>query len=224
MENTPRRRLIHVCRAAGLVTLVVASGARANAVQEPQSPADSVGTVHFPISCSNRAQVSFDGAMALLHHMTYPQARAAFGKVAKLEPRCAMAHWGVAMTRFQPLWPTRPGPDDIRAGREETRRARALGPRTERERLFLDAGDAFFREPDSADYWERIRRPISTPGLASGSLSSGATCEPRRQRWSMRRGTGAGWSGTSFPTRSSTWSTPVSRSARTTVRSPSCGG
>ena len=95
--------------------------------------------------------------MALLHHMTYPQARAAFGQVTELDPRCGMAHWGIAMTLFQPLWPSRPQSDDIRRGREEIRQARALGPPTERERLFLEAGAAFFREPDSTDYWERIR-------------------------------------------------------------------
>jgi tetratricopeptide (TPR) repeat protein len=155
--KTARRRLARVCRVTGLVTLVIVSGASAIAAQERHSPADRAGTVHFPISCSSRAQADFDGAMALLHHMTYPQARAAFRKVAEREPQCAMAHWGVATTLFQPLWPTRPGPDDIQQGREEIRQARALNPPTERERLFLEAGAAFFREPDSTDYWERVR-------------------------------------------------------------------
>ena len=60
------------------------------------------------------------------------------------------------MTLFQPLWPTRPSPADIRRGREEIQRARDNGPPTERERLFVDAGAAFFREPDSLQYMERI--------------------------------------------------------------------
>jgi tetratricopeptide (TPR) repeat protein len=94
--------------------------------------------------------------MALLHHMTYPQARAAFAKLAEEEPGCAMAHWGVAMTRFQPLWPTRPGPDDLRRGREEIEKAQAAGRLARRERLFLEAGAAFFRGGDSTDYWDRI--------------------------------------------------------------------
>jgi tetratricopeptide (TPR) repeat protein len=128
-----------------------------SAVAQQSPPSDSLGTVHFAISCSRRAQADFDRAMALLHHMTYPQARAAFGRVAELEPRCGMAHWGVAMTLFQPLWPTRPGPDDIHRGREEIRLALSLGPLTGRERRFVDAGAAFFREPDSTEYWERVR-------------------------------------------------------------------
>ena len=95
--------------------------------------------------------------MALLHHMTYPQARAGFERVAEVDPGCAMARWGLAMTLFQPLWPTRPGPDDLRRGRDALRIAREPGPPTERERLYLEAGWAFF-EPDSADYRERVHR------------------------------------------------------------------
>jgi hypothetical protein len=37
-------------------------------------------------------------------------------------------------------------------------RAKALQPPTERERLFVAATEAFFLEPESSDYWLRIRR------------------------------------------------------------------
>ncbi|HEX2220131.1 MAG TPA: tetratricopeptide repeat protein [Gemmatimonadales bacterium] len=131
-----------------------AAGLRA---QAPADPAEGLGAAHFEISCSPAAQAAFDRAVALLHHMTYQEARAGFQRTAALDPRCAMAHWGVAMTLFQPLWSTRPSPADIRRGRGEIGRARALGPPTERERLFLEAGAAFFREPDSVHYWDRIR-------------------------------------------------------------------
>ena len=123
------------------------------------APHDSaLGTVVFPVSCSEPAQVAFNHALALLHHMTYPQARAAFEQVARTDPRCAMAWWGVAMTLFQPLWPTRPGPADLRRGWEAVERARSLAAPTDRERRMIAAAGAFFLEPDSADYWRRIRR------------------------------------------------------------------
>jgi tetratricopeptide (TPR) repeat protein len=118
----------------------------------------ALGTVTFPISCSDQAQVQFNRAVALLHHMTYPQAREAFQQVAETDPECAIAHWGIAMTLFQPLWPTRPAPEEVRRGWEEVQKAMALKPPTERERLFVAATEAFFREPTSADYWLRIRR------------------------------------------------------------------
>jgi tetratricopeptide (TPR) repeat protein len=37
-------------------------------------------------------------------------------------------------------------------------KARALAPPTRREQLLVDATAAFFREPESEDYWSRIRR------------------------------------------------------------------
>jgi tetratricopeptide (TPR) repeat protein len=114
--------------------------------------------VHFPVSCGAESQPDFDRAVTLLHHMTYPQARATFAALAARKPDCAMAQWGIAMTLFQPLWPTRPGPDDLRAGWEAVRKAQAAPAPSAREQLFIDAAAAFFREPESTDYWQRIER------------------------------------------------------------------
>lgn len=90
--------------------------------------------------------------------MTYPKAREAFQQAAGTDPRCAMAHWGVAVTLFQPLWPTRPSPADLRRGWEEVVKAQSPGPPTRRERLFIETAAAFFRDPDSTNYWQRIQR------------------------------------------------------------------
>ena len=126
--------------------------------------------VHFPISCSANAQAEFDRAVTLLHHMTYPMARQAFERVASIDPRCAMAHWGVAMTLFQPLWPTRPGPAQLAQGWDAVEKARALAAPTERERLFVAATEAFFIDPASSDYWARIRRWERASAQAFGAM------------------------------------------------------
>jgi tetratricopeptide (TPR) repeat protein len=117
-----------------------------------------LGRVDFTVSCSETAQIEFNRAVALLHHMTYPEARRAFQHIADTDPTCAMAHWGIAMTLFQPVWPTRPGLGERMRGWEAVQKAKALAPPTERERLFVAAAEAFFAEPESADYWQRIRR------------------------------------------------------------------
>jgi tetratricopeptide (TPR) repeat protein len=117
-----------------------------------------LGVVNFPVSCSPQAQTAFNHAVALLHHMTYPQAREGFQHVAMIDARCAMAHWGEAMTLFQPLWPTRPGPAALEHGWDEVQKAKALQPPTQREQLFIAAAEAFFVDPTSKDYWLRIRR------------------------------------------------------------------
>ena len=139
--------------------VVLLCGVAGEARSQVEQPADhSLGTVAFPISCPGPAQVEFNRAVALLHHMTYPQARQAFLHVAATDARCAMAHWGIAMTLFQPLWPTRPQPRELQQGWEAVQTAKALQPSTERERLFVAATEAFFLEPASSDYWLRIRR------------------------------------------------------------------
>lgn len=117
-----------------------------------------LGKVHFPVSCTGPAQEIFTRGLALLHHMTYPQARTAFREAAATDPQCAMAHWGVAMTLFQPLWPTRPGPADRQRGWDELLQAERLAPPTDRERRYVATAQAFFSDPAGEDYWLRIRR------------------------------------------------------------------
>lgn len=142
----------------GLVVVVLGGFAREARAQVKQPADPPLGLVDFPITCSEPAQVGFNRAVALLHHMTYPRAREAFQQIATTDPGCAMAQWGIAMTLFQPLWPTRPRPQELQRGWEAVQRAKALQPPTERERLLVAAAEAFFLEPASPDYWLRIRR------------------------------------------------------------------
>ncbi|MBT8402008.1 MAG: hypothetical protein KJO98_16150 [Rhodothermia bacterium] len=117
-----------------------------------------MGTVHFEVSCDDNVVDDFDRALALMHHMQYVESREAFEQISEADPACAMAYWGVAMTRFQPLWPSRPGVDQLKQGKEELQTARAIGIATDREDRLVAAAEAFFREPESADWWTRIQR------------------------------------------------------------------
>ena len=141
------------------MTLVMWSTTQTSAAA-PAHGADrsSLGTVEFPVSCNAGAQAAFDRGLALLHHMTYPQAREAFAAAATADPGCAMAHWGIAMTLFTPLWPTRPDATALRRGWEEAELARSLSPDNVRERGFIAAVGAFFQDPGQPDYWARVRR------------------------------------------------------------------
>ena len=156
---------------AGLATMVLLAGFAGEArAHDEQHAGHAMGTVDFPVSCSEPAQLAFDRAITLLHHMTYPQAREAFEQVATTDPKCAMAHWGIAMTLFQPLWPTRPGPDALLRGWDEVQKAQALPLPTQREQMFVAAAQAFFLEPASSDYWLRIRRWEQAMGKAHAAL------------------------------------------------------
>lgn len=148
----------HVSVAVGCGIVLLLAAAITGANGQVKHSSHSLGTVHFAITCSDRARAEFNRAVALLHHMTYPQAREAFQRVAATDPQCAMAHWGIAMTLFQPLWPTRPDRQALQRGWDAVQKAESLEPKTERERLFVAATEAFFLEPASSDYWLRIRR------------------------------------------------------------------
>lgn len=118
----------------------------------------ALGSVDFGVSCAPAVAAEFDASVALLHHMQYEEARAGFERVAAADPACGMAQWGVAMTLFQPLWPSRPSADDLRRGWAAVQKARTLGSLSEREAALVDAAEAFYREPDAADWWTRIGR------------------------------------------------------------------
>ena len=60
-----------------LVTLGHAHAASPSPKPAP-APSEQAVSVHFPVSCDVAVQADFDRAVTLLHHMTYPQARAAF--------------------------------------------------------------------------------------------------------------------------------------------------
>jgi len=128
--------------------------------------AESIGVVSFQVPCAPALQAEFNRAMALLHHMTYPEARAAFRKIADADPRCTMAYWGMAMTLFQPVWPTRPGPAELKLGWELIQKAREIGGHNGRDSLLIDATADFFSNPSSSDYWKRIQAWESGMALA----------------------------------------------------------
>jgi hypothetical protein len=123
---------------------------------EPRIPADArLGTVPFVTSCSEAAQPGFRRGLALLHHMMYEQAEEQFAAVAAAEPACAIAHWGVAMTLFHPLWPDRPSPADFERGAAALERA-AAGELAAHERALVEAAQAFYRDWRTASHGDRL--------------------------------------------------------------------
>lgn len=127
---------------------------------ETQARADqqAVGRVDFRVSCGDEVREDFNRALALLHHMMYQQARAAFEKIAEADPQCAMAHWGMATTLFQPLWPERPDRETLDRGWQRISAALDEGTSDPREQRLMEATAGFFREPGSANYRTRIER------------------------------------------------------------------
>jgi tetratricopeptide (TPR) repeat protein len=132
-------------------SLLLMLGGRAASQHEHASrrTTEALGTVEFRVSCTAEAQESFTRGIALLHSFTYDESAGAFGDAATKDPRCAMAHWGLAMTEYHQLWEPYAGPAELQRGAAEIKKARELKPETTREKDYIEALGAFY------DGWEQ---------------------------------------------------------------------
>src|SRR5271165_2822746 len=114
---------------------------------------DQLGTVHFPVSCTEGAQKPFERGVALLHSFWYEEAEKEFEQIAKDDPQCAMAHWGIGMSIWHQLW-NHPDAATVKRGQTEVQKAESLHPKTDRERDYIAALDSFYRG-EKRDYHDR---------------------------------------------------------------------
>jgi tetratricopeptide (TPR) repeat protein len=107
-----------------------------------------LGTVHFPTSCAPAVQTEFERGVAMLHSYWFNYAGKTFRAVLEKDPSCAMAYWGIALDLLGNTLSSPPSSDAARQAWETLEKARALTVKTERERLWLDAIRAYFRDHD----------------------------------------------------------------------------
>ena len=112
---------------------------------------EKLGKVSFPISCAPGSQSGFERGVALLHSFGYEEAEEQFTDLAKADPGCAMAHWGIAMSLFHQIW-ERPEDPTLKRGHEEMEKAEKIGAKTDRERGYISALSVFYSDPSTADY------------------------------------------------------------------------
>ncbi len=131
---------------------------------------EKLGKVSFPISCTPAVQEQFNRGVALLHSFAYTAAEGAFQNVAELDPQCAMAHWGMAMTYFHQLWEPPIVPATIEIAQKEIQRAGQIEAGSERERQFIHALSLIYKDADTVPYSTRALNYEHAMGdLASGN-------------------------------------------------------
>jgi hypothetical protein len=148
-----------------VLLLLLPAVAPAGLADEPHqhehgAPPERLGKVDFAVSCSKAARPQFERGVALLHSFWYDAAEKAFLEAAKADPSCAMAYWGVAMSNFHPIWAAgnpgaEPTPAELRKGIDAVAKAKAAAARTERERDYIAAVEAFYRDADRLDHRAR---------------------------------------------------------------------
>lgn len=107
-----------------------------NATKAATKPAvlmDGYGKVQMTVTTkSTEAQAFFNQGLALMHSFWFYEADRSFARAAQLDPDCAMAQWGIAMS-------------DVNEERRNAaiKRAKELAPKvTEREQLYIAAVEA----------------------------------------------------------------------------------
>jgi tetratricopeptide (TPR) repeat protein len=115
---------------------------------------EKLGTVSFPISCRASVQKPFERGVALLHSFEYGEADRQFQQITKSDPECAMVYWGRAMSLYHQLW-DRPSSATVKQGWELLQKAQRNPAKTSRERGFVDALAAFYRDGDKVDHDSR---------------------------------------------------------------------
>jgi len=118
-------------------------------------PAEKLGTVQFVTSCNAAVEQQFNRGMAMFHSFWFDPAMQVFKQVSEADPGCAMAHWGMALTRIgNPFaWP--PPEKSFSAGQSAIAKAREVGTQDARERDYIAALSLFYDDPAKADHRTR---------------------------------------------------------------------
>src|SRR5690606_33163426 len=121
--------------------------AGAGGAQESSVPLyDNLGTHHYSITVSDpQAQRYFDQGLRLYYAFNHQEALRAFREAVRLDPACAMCHWGIALS----LGPNINAPMDPAAAEPAVaalQRARE-GQASDAERALVDALAARYANP-----------------------------------------------------------------------------
>src|ERR1035438_9456986 len=144
----------HLWRVFLIVLLIPSFSLAAQEAHDHNAP-EKLGKVSFPITCMPAVQQQFDRGVALLHSFAYTAAENVFQGVAEQDPRCAMAHWGIAMTHFHQLWDPPILPATIPIAQKEIQRAQEIGTGSERERQFINALALIYQDAATVPYRTR---------------------------------------------------------------------
>jgi hypothetical protein len=109
--------------------------------QHGGTPPDDIGARHvkFENSCAPEVRADFNKGVALLHSFWFPQASTTFDGVAKRDPNCAMAYWGMALASWGNPFGGIKSAKTVELTRQSIDKAKATGSPTPRERGFIDA-------------------------------------------------------------------------------------
>src|SRR5262245_1842523 len=122
----------------------------------PALAQDKLGKVSFPTTCDAAVQPQFERGVAMLHSYWFTEARKVFDAIVPQDPGCAMAYWGLAVNYLGNSLAASPSPKDAAAASEALEKGRAAGAKTERERDWIEAIGAYYRDHDKTPVTTRL--------------------------------------------------------------------
>ena len=117
---------------------------------------EKLGKLSFPTSCDPKVQAEFERGVAMIHSYWFLIARRTFEGVLRQDPNCAMAHWGIALDLLGNSLATVPPRADAEAAWAALEKARAVGAKTQRERDWIEALSAYYRDHDKTPVNARL--------------------------------------------------------------------
>jgi tetratricopeptide (TPR) repeat protein len=145
-------RLSNLFMTVSIAALLCLSPAQAQEMHTHQhDTSEKLGRVNFIVSCKPSAQSQFNRATALLHSFWYGEAEKAYLGVARSDPGCAMAYWGVAMSLYHPEWAPATT-EELQKGRVVVEKANSIGGKTQREKDYIAAIEAFYKDSDKLSH------------------------------------------------------------------------
>jgi hypothetical protein len=135
MSIKASRLLLPVC-----FVLAVASAVNSRTRADVPRLMSGLGDVHHVVSTHNRkAQQFFDQGLKLVYAFNHDEARRSFEHAAQLDPKLAMAWWGIALT-LGPNYNLPVDPEREKAGYDAVQHALALQDNaSEPERAYINA-------------------------------------------------------------------------------------
>jgi hypothetical protein len=117
---------------------------------------EKLGRLSFPTSCDPKVEAEFERGVAMIHSYWFIYARRTFEGVLQQDPTCAIAYWGVAMDYLGNTLAVAPTRAEAEAAWAALEKARATGAKTQRERDWIEALSAYFRDHDKTPVDARL--------------------------------------------------------------------
>jgi hypothetical protein len=122
----------------------------------------TLGRVAYAVSCAPAARPRFEHALAALHSFWWQAGDSAFGAVLAADSTCAMAHWGLALNAWGNPFAGGPVGADLEKGARAAQHAARLSAPAPRERGFIAATAALYRDAERTSNAERLQAYADT--------------------------------------------------------------